>query len=97
MHLTVGITVYTWIELAAELIQVCKDDVRFRKALPQGFASRAEAKAILQKGLRGLLDDLARAADQDLVRDRFINRVRISRTKATDFRADIAATQPIVR
>lgn len=96
-HVTVGITVYTWVELAAELLQSCIAEPRFRRALPAGFASRKELKKTLREGLAELVDSLHGADDPnyDQAVDAFIERVRAARPRTNGtFRADVTSIEP---
>ena len=49
-HATLGVTVYTWVELLAIWLQSSKNDADFRRALPPGFAHRPELKQELKEG-----------------------------------------------
>jgi len=74
-HVTIGITPYTWIDLAAQMFMSCMESARFRRALPPGFARRSELKQSLRQGLIELLDELKENGDYDKFIDPFINRV----------------------
>jgi len=94
-HVTVGITVYTWVELAAELVQSCIADPQFRRALPAGFASKAVAKQNLASELKGLIASWLPTVDVDPIVTSFIQRVRAARSRAPGaFRADVSAISP---
>jgi len=80
-HVTVGISVYTWIDLAKEYLQACIDNPRWRRALPPGFASRGELTPLLRRGMNELLDELHSGADHDRLIESFTHRVRSSRPK----------------
>ena len=56
-HVTLGVTVYTWMELLAIWLQSSKNDVAFRRALPPGFASRPELKQGLKDGIVEVVSD----------------------------------------
>jgi hypothetical protein len=43
LHLTVGVTVVTWIDFFAAAVSAARSDERFRNALPPGFFSQANA------------------------------------------------------
>ncbi len=43
LHVTLGLTVYTYVELASLWLQSCKEFAPLRQALPPGFADDAEA------------------------------------------------------
>ncbi len=56
-HVTVGIAVYTWLDLAGELLQSSAESVRSRRALPPGFAHRADPMPVLKEGLEEVLGE----------------------------------------
>ena len=80
-HVTIGITVYTWVELLSELIASSKGFHQFRTALPPGFARREETKKKLKEGLaagaRGLIGNF----DSDRLIDDFLQRIRLARVR----------------
>ncbi len=78
-HLTIGITVYTWVELIAELANAAKDMPALRAALPPGFATRAELKATLRQHLPQYLELLRDNADFQRLIDGFVHRVTSAR------------------
>jgi len=75
-HVTIGVTVYTWVELVSELLFSCKSIPGFRDALPAGFASRPDLRSALRDGLVKRIDELRTQSDYDLVVDAFTQRVR---------------------
>ena len=80
-HVTIGVTVYTWIDLAAELFMSSMQMPRFRNALPPGFASNSEYKQILQKGIIERVNELLTSSDYDKLIDVFAKRVMAGRSK----------------
>jgi ribosomal protein L16 Arg81 hydroxylase len=74
-HATIGITPYTWMELAAQMFMSCMESPRFRRALPPGFVRRGELKETLRQGLIEMLDELKENGDFDKFIDTFKNRV----------------------
>lgn len=80
-HVTLGVTVFTWIELAAEILQASKNVRAFREALPAGFARRPERRAALREGLLERVDALRGSLDSDAVVDAFLRRVGSSRPR----------------
>jgi len=62
MHITLGVTVYTYVELFSTWLQSSKKEVDFRRALPPGFASRPE----LQQGMEEEFSRLVKALSQQL-------------------------------
>jgi len=94
-HLTIGITVYTWIELAAELLQACKTMPAFRKALPPGFASQEALKATLKAELGRLMDALETDTDYDRLLQGFSHKVKAARFETGGtFRSDVVLAGP---
>ena len=94
-HVTIGITVYTWIELLAEACQSAVDLPELRAALPPGFAHREHARAALARRLPMLLQQLGRSIDADAVAERLAQRVRGARPRApVEFRADPRGIDP---
>ena len=75
-HITIGISVYTWVELLSELIASSKEFHQFRTALPLGFARREEMKKTLKEGFalgtRRLVDN----CDSDRLIDDFLEKAR---------------------
>jgi len=94
-HVTLGISVYTWIDLLSELLQGGVELPELRRALPPGFAHRQELGCELSQRLTGLLDRLGATLDAAAVRERFFEKVRSARTRgATEFRADASVIGP---
>jgi lysine-specific demethylase/histidyl-hydroxylase NO66 len=88
-HITIGISVYTWADLAKEYLQAGIDSPQLRGALPPGFASRSELKPLLREKMIAAMDKIRTGADTDKLIDAFTRRVRASRTKRPEsFRAD---------
>lgn len=80
-HVTVGVTVYTWIELATELLLASRNILGFRKALPPGFADQSDQRIALKEGLQQLLDQMRNETHHDALIDSFVTRVRTARMK----------------
>jgi ribosomal protein L16 Arg81 hydroxylase len=80
-HITIGMTVYTWVELISELIAASKDIGGFRTALPPGFAAREDLKKTLKDGLARCMDQLRDNSDSDRLIESFLQRVRSSRVR----------------
>jgi ribosomal protein L16 Arg81 hydroxylase len=74
-HITVGMTVYTWVELIAELIGSAREVPQLRRSLPPGFATRDELKKTLRDGLLQCMDQLRNGADDRLI-ESFLQKVR---------------------
>jgi len=75
-HVTVGMTVYTWVELLAELVGASKEIADFRTALPPGFATDDSVKKSLKEGLVRCLERLRSSCDFDRLIEDFRQRVR---------------------
>jgi ribosomal protein L16 Arg81 hydroxylase len=89
-HVTIGISVYTWVDLAREFLQSCVDSPQLRQALPPGFATHRELKPLLRQRMVDALDHLRTGADHDRLIDAFTNRVRASQVPRPEpFRADV--------
>lgn len=77
IHVTLGITGFTWRDLLSEAIAGCREDVRFRRNLPPGFASADEGRSALAAELQELAAELAKPevalGAVDRMMDRFIN------------------------
>jgi ribosomal protein L16 Arg81 hydroxylase len=92
VHVTIGITVYTWVDLLKEQLQTAVGEPRLRKALPPGFASRAELRTSLRKEMRDALERLRESTDIDRLVDSFIERIRAAQVPRADpFKVDVTA------
>jgi ribosomal protein L16 Arg81 hydroxylase len=80
-HVTIGMTVYTWIELIGELANSAKELDALRTALPPGFAVRDELKSTLQKKLTQCLDLLRDNIDGERLIDGFLQKVNSVRVR----------------
>jgi hypothetical protein len=74
MHVTLGVTVYTWVDLMAEWLQTAKNDPRFRRALPPGFAKDADQKPALMAEFAQLLSEFQDGETDHLI-DPFLKKV----------------------
>jgi ribosomal protein L16 Arg81 hydroxylase len=89
-HVTIGITVYTWVDLVKEFLAAAVDDPQFRRALPPGFATRAELQQSLQQGFAAAIEKLAKASDAERLVGAFTERVRQAHMpRAVPFRTDV--------
>ena len=87
-HVTIGINVLTWADIAREFIPSCVENEEYRKGLPPGFASRAELRPALKQRLARLLP--AASIDHDVLIDRAISLVQsVRRRIPARFRADV--------
>lgn len=77
IHITLGVTGLTWLELLREAAAECREDLRFRRLLPAGFAGSEAGRAEMAAELSRLAAELQRpevaARAVDRVLDRFIN------------------------
>jgi ribosomal protein L16 Arg81 hydroxylase len=80
-HVTIGITVYTWVELLSELVGASKELADFRTALPPGFAADADIKKSLKESLSRCIRILQDQGDGDRVIENFLERVRSARVR----------------
>jgi ribosomal protein L16 Arg81 hydroxylase len=93
VHVTIGVTVYTWVELLSEWVQASTGQARVRAALPPGFASTVD-RAALAAGLRARLAELG-DGDVDRIVDAFVHRVRDGQPRGdAQFRADVRVIGP---
>jgi ribosomal protein L16 Arg81 hydroxylase len=88
-HVTIGMSVYTWVDLFSELVASSKELHQFRTALPPGFARKEEMKKKLKEGLTAGARGLIGNCDSDRVIDDFLQRVKSARVRlAGTFQAD---------
>ena len=89
-HVTVGMTVYTWVELISELIASSRDTAGFRSALPPGFVTRQDLKKALRDGLVQCVDQLRHDSDWDRVIESFLQKVGSGRVRPNGaFHSDV--------
>jgi ribosomal protein L16 Arg81 hydroxylase len=89
-HVTIGVTVYTWIDLVSELVASAKDIASFRTALPPGFATRDDLKSTLTEGLARCMNQLRENGDRERLIDGFLQRIRSSQTRPEkSFQSDV--------
>jgi ribosomal protein L16 Arg81 hydroxylase len=81
-HVTIGIAVYTWLDLASELLASALESPRLRAALPPGFASRREVTAGLKEKLTLVLDELHESVDAEALIQQFLARIRSTKSIA---------------
>ena len=94
IHVTLGITVYTWIEVLSEWLQAAKLDERFRRALPPGFAG-AEANArTLKEKFAELSATLQKNTNSDRLIESFLAKVRaVKSAPAEGFQSDVISSR----
>ena len=89
-HVTLGITVFTWVELASELLLSSKNLPEFRRALPPGFARNDVVRAAMKEELVRLVDKLRSNFDYGALIDAFSRRVSAGYPKpAPPFHTDV--------
>jgi hypothetical protein len=87
-HVTIGVNVLTWADLAHEFMPSCFENEEYRRALPPGFASRAELRPALKQQLMRLLPGVP--IDPDVLIDRAVALVNSGRRPTPPrFRADV--------
>jgi lysine-specific demethylase/histidyl-hydroxylase NO66 len=68
LHLTVGVTVYTWLDAFRAALEECGDDVEFRRSVPENGELQADLLARLRARVRP--EAVARRARARLLRSR---------------------------
>jgi ribosomal protein L16 Arg81 hydroxylase len=95
VHVTLGVTVYTWIELLTEWAQLSKHSPGFRRALPPGFAGQEVVRQSLDDRLRRMIAELQAMTDYDMFLDGFSRRVRSAGVGLrADFSTQVKAAEP---
>jgi len=88
-HVTIGINVLTWADIAREFVPSCLSSEEYRRGLPPGFASRAELRPALKQHLAKMLPSVS--VDYDVLLDRAISLVQAGRRRLpARFRADVS-------
>ncbi len=75
IHVTLGITVYTWVELVAEWAALSRHIPNLRRSLPPGFTCREDVRQSLVERLRKAIEDLQQTVDDETFIDGFIQRI----------------------
>ncbi|MDD4914322.1 MAG: cupin domain-containing protein [Methylococcales bacterium] len=76
MHVTLGVTVYTFVDLVSIWLQTVKDEAGFRHAFPPGFASSPALKQGVVEEFSRLAEDFHRKLDAQQMVETFLQRVR---------------------
>jgi ribosomal protein L16 Arg81 hydroxylase len=85
LHVTLGINTYTWADLFQEaLAALCRRDVRFRRALPIGFAVDGAAAARLRAECAPLMRALAEGLPVEEAADGLAERFVMTRPPRLD-------------
>jgi hypothetical protein len=96
VHVTLGVTVYTWVELLTEWAQLSRHSAKLRRALPPGFAGQEDIRQLLSDELRQVITELQRMIDYDTLLDGFSDRVRLASSQAQrGFNLDTSAARRI--
>lgn len=94
-HVTIGITVCTWADVVRGIIPSAVESEELRKALPPGFASRAEIRPALVEKLQQILSGRFAANDIARLFERFIFQIKSARQPPfVPFRADVSVISP---
>lgn len=79
LHITVGIPTLTWFDVFSEALALCRQDVRFRKALPVGFAEPDAVKTSLHDQFGELIELFSDSTQLETVIARLAERFITSR------------------
>ena len=95
VHITIGINIYSWVDVVREVAPSCVESETFRKALPVGFASRAEVRPAMREQLLRMLPQLSASNDCDRLLERLIHAVVGYKTSIPHrFRAEAVVISP---
>jgi len=75
-HVTIGVTVYTWVDLAKEFLATAVEDEELRHALPVGFANQSDLKPQLRDKMLASLDGMRVRINAEKLIDTFTTRIR---------------------
>lgn len=84
LHITVGITSYTWADVFSEALSLCREDPRFRKSLPVGFAEENGSSTPMKEQFEELLEAFSNKINLNYILDRIAERFIISRPQVLD-------------
>jgi ribosomal protein L16 Arg81 hydroxylase len=87
-HVTIGINVYTWVDLISELIARSKEFYQYRTGLPPGFGRREEMKKMLKERFAVGADRLIGNCDSDRLIDDFLQKIRSRIQQGETFQSD---------
>jgi ribosomal protein L16 Arg81 hydroxylase len=94
-HVTIGINVYTWVDIVRGLIPSALDSEELRKALPPGFASRVELRPALMERLNQILSRASAADSGRRLFDSLLRQVASEKQRApVRFSADVTVISP---
>jgi|SRR5580658_200070 ribosomal protein L16 Arg81 hydroxylase len=95
VHVTLGVNVYTWVDVVRESVPSAVDSEELRKALPPGFASRPELRPVITEQLKRILAGLSAGNDGERLFDQFVYQILSARQRAyPPFRADVTVISP---
>jgi Cupin superfamily protein len=95
VHVTLGITVYTWVELLTDWIETSKNFEHLRRALPPGFARHDAVKRSLREQFPRIIAKLQRITDFGELLDSFSHRLRSARGgMRAEFDTDVVVLGP---
>jgi len=90
LHVTMGVTVFTWVELLAEWFQTSKMHPRYRRALEPGFTRDPDVRQRLKQELPKILAELQRQTDYDALVDAFARKVSSGALRSVErFQTDV--------
>lgn len=94
-HVTLGINVYTWVDLLRGVIPSALDSEELREALPPGFASRIELRPALLGRLKQILSGLSADDSSERLFNNFLRQVSSEKQRAPlRFSADVTVISP---
>jgi ribosomal protein L16 Arg81 hydroxylase len=94
-HVTIGINVYTWVDVVRGLVPSALDREELRKALPPGFASRTHLRPALMEQLKQILSGLSAADSCGRLFDNLLRQVSSEKQRAPQrFSADVTVISP---
>jgi ribosomal protein L16 Arg81 hydroxylase len=68
LHLTIGVSVYTWLDAVRAALESCADELELRRSVPDDGVATADLLAVLEERLQP--DDVVRRRRSKLVRTR---------------------------
>ncbi|MBI3443391.1 hypothetical protein HY008_01845 [Candidatus Woesebacteria bacterium] len=85
LHITVGVTSYTWADVFSEVLTLCREDPRFRRSLPVGFIEQnARNSSLMREQFAELLEVFSKSGSLDYVIDRIADRFVFTRPQIFD-------------
>ncbi len=79
MHITLGVLAATWVEVFAEALSACRQDPRFRRALPVGYAEQTDHSDAMRAEFRDLLEAFTQTVQPESLLERLADRFVSSR------------------